>query len=171
MNNIIFNYIKKGDISSALEYIKTHKNIDIVKKRNGVNILMEAIVSKQDAISKYIINANIDINAQDKAGFSALHYCVWEKNIAIAKLLLEKGANVNIIDKYGNNPFWYSLTLYRTSFDIDFVKLLIIYGADIHNKNYSNLSPYDFAKILNDDNINEILSKVVNNGVKTDNIE
>ena len=86
-------------------------------------------------------------------------------------MLLEKGANVNIIDKYGNNPFWYSLTLYRTSFDIDFVKLLIIYGADIHNKNYSNLSPYDFAKILNDDNINEILSKVVNNGVKTDNIE
>lgn len=81
MNNIIFEYIKKGDISSALEYIKTHKNIDTVKKRNGVNILMEAIVSKQDAISKYIINANIDINAQDKAGFfcSAL-LCMGEKH-------------------------------------------------------------------------------------------
>ena len=33
MSNIIFEYIKKGDISSALEYIKTHKNIDTVKKK------------------------------------------------------------------------------------------------------------------------------------------
>ena len=151
----IFDSIRKGDLSSVRKYVETGEIT--IKKKNGVNMLMEAIASKQDIIAMNLLESEIDINAQDKAGFSALHYCVWEKNIAIARLLLQKGANVNIIDEYGNNPFWYSLTLYRSILDLDLVKLLINYGADIHHKNNHNLSPLDFVKQINDDNVNKIV--------------
>ena len=94
----------------------------------GRNLLQEAIVSCENAIAIDLVNKGIDIDHQDKMGWTPLHFCAQYNNITIAELLLQEGAKVNIIDCYGNNPLWYAV--FNANDDYCLVKLLVKYGAD-----------------------------------------
>ena len=115
------------------------------------------VVSRRSDIAA-LQDIGIDINIQDKAGFSALHYAVWWKNLPIIKTLINNGANVNQVDKKGNSPLWYSLTLYRQICDLEIVKMLLFHGATPSLKNIYGRSPLDFAKELDVKEISEALS-------------
>ena len=64
----------------------------------GRNLLQEAIVSCENAIAVDLVYKGIDIDHQDKMGWTPLHFCAQYNNITIAELLLQEGAKVNIID-------------------------------------------------------------------------
>lgn len=98
----------------------------------------------------------IDIDHQDKMGWTPLHFCAQYNNITIAELLLQEGANVNIIDCYGNNPLWYAV--FNANDDYCLVKLLVKYGADALSKNNAMRSPLDFAKQIEDTEMINILA-------------
>ncbi len=50
-----------------------------------------------------LIEANSDINKQDKAGWTALLYASYSNYSDIVNILIEAGANVNITDNYGDS--------------------------------------------------------------------
>ena len=122
----------------------------------GRNLLQEAIVSCRNTIASDLVNKGIDINHQDKMGWTPLHFCAQYNNITIAELLLRKGAKVNFIDCYGNNPLWYAV--FNANDDYRLVKLLIRYGADALSKNNAMRSPLDFARQIEDTEMINILT-------------
>lgn len=69
----------------------------------------------QDA-KKILLNANIEVNARDPHGRTALCYAAAWGTAEDVATLLEKGANPTIADNYGNTPLHYAV-LYNTSPD------------------------------------------------------
>jgi len=69
------------------------------------NILHTAISFKRSEVAIYLIGRGININQQDKNGFTPLHFCVEYKNAIVAKELIQKGANGNIKNKFDMTPF------------------------------------------------------------------
>lgn len=55
----------------------------------GRNLLQEAIVSCDNTIAVDLVNKGIDIDYQDKMGWTPLHFCAQYNNITIAELLLQ----------------------------------------------------------------------------------
>lgn len=60
----------------------------------GRNLLQEAIVSCENAIAVDLVNKGIDIDHQDKMGWTPLHFCAQYNNITIAELLLQERAKL-----------------------------------------------------------------------------
>ena len=54
-------------------------------------------------------NSNLNLNAQDNLGKTALHYTVKQNNVAAADKLLKAGANVEAKDKEGRTILYHAL--------------------------------------------------------------
>jgi ankyrin repeat protein len=63
----------------------------------------------EDIISVKQRGVNIDINAADNEGRSALHFAAALGNNASVIALLNAGANINLQDKYGRTPLHYAV--------------------------------------------------------------
>ena len=61
----------------------------------GRNLLQEAIVSCENTIAVDLVNKGIDINHQDKMGWTPLIWAVRTKNNSMAQTLLQSGHDLN----------------------------------------------------------------------------
>lgn len=50
----------------------------------------------------------LQINEQDKLGFTAIHYAVTQQKLGMVKMLINNGANVEIKDALGFTPLFYA---------------------------------------------------------------
>nr|DAD46684.1 TPA_asm: hypothetical protein HUJ06_016621 [Nelumbo nucifera] len=96
-----------------------------------------------DALLKH----NVDINAADKDGLTALHRAIICKKQAIINYLLRESANPFVRDKDGWTPLHLAVQTQRT----DLVRLLLIKGADKTLKNQDGLTPLDLCFYLGRD--------------------
>lgn len=62
---------------------------------------------ESEAVSK-LIKEDIDINAKDQQGRTALMIATYNNDPITAKVLIDAGADVNIQDNLKNNPFLYA---------------------------------------------------------------
>ncbi|XP_038881908.1 ankyrin repeat domain-containing protein, chloroplastic [Benincasa hispida] len=121
-----------------------------------------------------LLKNNVDINAVDKVGFTALHRAVIAKKQAITNYLLRESANPFVRDKDGATLMHYAvqtassqaikiLLLYNVDLNLqdkdgwtplhlavqarrtDVVRLLLIKGADKTLKNVGGLTPLDIC--------------------------
>lgn len=121
-----------------------------------------------------LLKNNIDINAVDKVGFTALHRAILAKKQAITNYLLRESANPFVRDKDGATLMHYAvqtassqaikiLLLYNVDINLqdkdgwtplhlavqarrtDVVRLLLIKGADKSLKNAGGLTPLDIC--------------------------
>ncbi|XWS45612.1 hypothetical protein CRYUN_Cryun15aG0151200 [Craigia yunnanensis] len=90
-----------------------------------------------DALLKH----NVDINAVDKNGLTALHKAIIGKRQAITNYLLRESANPFVRNEDGWTPLYLAVQGRRT----DIVKLLSIIGADKMLKNKDGLAPLDLC--------------------------
>ena len=63
-----------------------------------------------------ILKENVNVNAQDSLGLTALHHAIITNNKSIAKLLLKKGAKYNVKDKEGLKPIDYAHELRHSEY-------------------------------------------------------
>lgn len=70
----------------------------------------------------------IDINCQDDAGLTALHWCVKNHKEPLVEMLLDSGASPNVKDGKGDTALHYAVELKAVKIQ----RLLIKYGADIY---------------------------------------
>lgn len=84
---------------------------------------------------------NIDLNAPNNRGYSALMLAIYNGQHDFTEALLRCGTDVNTTDAVGN-------TLLMTAAfkgDLPALQLLLSYGAEVHLKNKSNMNAYDWA--------------------------
>lgn len=92
---------------------------------------------------------NMDINARDRLGRTAIHWCCalggWrsrnrsDENIAICQLLISKGGSTSAIDNHGNTVLHYATVLK----DEKVIALFLDRGAQMSQKNNRGESPLD----------------------------
>jgi len=129
------------DNLTPLKYLIKSNNMD------GIEILSKA--------------EGFDINEVDSEGSSALSYAINNdpNNLGLIEKVLLYGANVNQLDKENKVPLIYAIE----NENIDLVKLLTKYKADIQMKLPDGLTPIKLACIKNNTDIVKELFKVKKN--------
>jgi ankyrin repeat protein len=97
-------------------------------------------------ITKKLIEDGYNINAQDKNGWTPLHFAAQEGSVEVSKFLIKSGANVHIKDDIGNTPLW--VATMNSHKDDEVIKLLANSGSDPNEKNYHDVSPMDIEPEL-----------------------
>lgn len=116
--------------------------------RLGRDQLFYKIIDGENLDALNMIEDVVNINFQDKNGYSYLHAAVQSGAIDVIKKLLMKGANVDIRDKFGKTPLMVAVSEYypEDGNDRTIIDLLIENGADVEAKTNSNIICKEFAK-------------------------
>lgn len=110
-----------------------------MEDKEGRTELHNAIIGNMnDRARELIFSGELNLNAQDNQGYTALHAAAQCKNVEITKLLLSSGANPNLLDAWGNTPLWRALGSGTESAEI--IKLLLDEGVDPEKENDSGVS-------------------------------
>lgn len=109
---------------------------------------------------KYLVEKeNFDLDAQERNGGTPLTYAIQNNRYDVAKYLLEKGAK----QLYG----WMVYPIHDAcdSGNLEMVKLMVKYGADVNAKDGSGNTPLYHARIHADENT-EIIDYLIGLGAK-----
>ena len=104
---------------------------------------IEAVTGDEVTSVASVIQQGIDINKQDKNGWSALHYAVNFGYYNLAQDLVKNGASIDVQDTFGNTPLWRAVFNFRD--DGKIITLLLKHGANKDLKNKSGVSPAELA--------------------------
>ncbi|WP_100332974.1 ankyrin repeat domain-containing protein [Bacillus alkalisoli] len=135
--------ILTGERLTILKLVNSGTDIDI-QDEDGRTPLMHAVIENDYEVAKLLMDNGANIDIQDNISqAAALHFAAQQYALEIAKLMLSKNAIVDTKDKNGNTPL--SDAVFYSEGKGEFIKLLLGYGADPHNKNNFAVSPYELA--------------------------
>ncbi|WP_353662357.1 ankyrin repeat domain-containing protein [Hydrogenimonas sp. SS33] len=113
---------------------------------NGWEPLHEAVFADDlNKTREMVEQKHCDIDAQSKAGISALHIAVKTRNLPMVIYLVEHGADVDIQDNNGYTPLLYAVAQRR----IKIVKYLVMHDADVNEANHAGITPLQQAAYSN----------------------
>ncbi len=107
----------------------------------NTEFLQAAEIGDTKTLRRLLNEANVDINAQDSEGYTALHWAIGKMHTDVAKILLGAGANLNLQDQDG----WTPLHLAADWGQVKEVKLLLDAGADPNITTNRNETPLHYA--------------------------
>lgn len=157
---------------SLIGYAIAQNNMDLLQIliENGANVnntngnswtdtpLKTASRLGLDNVVRILLTRNVDINAVDINGNTALHTAALNSQLSVVKLLLEKNPNLDIQNKVGNT----ALHLAVISGNIDIVGELVLKGANTKIRNNDGKYPRDIARANNSAAIFEVLREAEN---------
>ncbi|XP_071793849.1 uncharacterized protein [Asterias amurensis] len=112
----------------------------------SLDVRFQSAVQQQDnfELDKILSThgAQIDMNARNHIGLTALHQAVLNRNLDTVKLLLTRGSDANVQDSNGYAPL-HTAAAYGLR---NIVSLLIIFGADLFVRTLAGESPADLSK-------------------------
>jgi ankyrin repeat protein len=88
--------------------------------------IIQAVKNRDLSETRALIAGNVDVNAPQADGATALHWAVHSNDLEIVHLLLEAGAQVDATNDFGINPIWLSCE----NRNAGITKLLLEAGAD-----------------------------------------
>jgi serine/threonine-protein phosphatase 6 regulatory ankyrin repeat subunit B len=155
------NYIDAVKCMLDNNVININKNDN---SNNYTNLMVAIIKNCFDIVKLFITYENLDINMQDKKGYTALIYSIINDkyNIDIIKILLEhKNIDINIQDLNGNSALYHAIVN-----RVNDVVLLLLQHPDININVINNIDEL-ISKYCNKENIN-IFNKLKNKDEETD---
>lgn len=125
---------KNGDLNIVEYFID--RGIDInVKDRLDKTPLHYAIEHKQFEVCEFLAKNGADLNVE-RYGRTPLFEAIEQGDLALANTLLALGADVNYRDALGRT----ALQISGPKIDMDFLRVLVSYGADINEKSGNSLT-------------------------------
>ena len=88
--------------------------------------LVDAVASQDATAVRALLAEQVDLNAAQPDGATAIHWAAHRDDVATAELLIRAGADVNVANAHGVTP----LSLASTNANADMVALLLDAGAD-----------------------------------------
>ena len=153
-----------GDVSNYCN-VESADNMDkIINKLNKLDDqrtpLMEAVIHQDIEQVKKLIEEDVNVNAQDRHGNTALMYAVNMENLEIIKLLINNRADVTIQrTNDGWTPLMEATGIYNNKIEI--MQLLIDSGANINVQDSLGYTPLMWATLQED---LEAVKLLVNSG-------
>jgi len=95
---------------------------------------------------KSLLSIGLDVNNQDKNGWSPLHFAAQSQSEEVTKLLLNAGANVDAQDSHGNTALFRAVFCCRG--DGKVIELLRSHGANPSFENHYGVSPVGLASTI-----------------------
>jgi uncharacterized protein len=144
--------VMNGELTELEKMARHDKSVLAIKDKAGRTLLMESAIFSKADIAELLVKNGIDINAQDKQGWCALHFAVQSFNGKICKLFIDNGANLELQDSFGNTPLMRALLAPSQSDKGEILTLLLDAGANRNKQNKSGILPFSLAqKITNHD--------------------
>jgi uncharacterized protein len=112
---------------------------------NRTALILAAFYNNTELVI-WLIEKGVNINHQDKSGFSALHYAAKEQHVEIVKVLIESKATVDIKDSSGNTPLIGAIYNARGYYKV--IELLIKAGASPELKNNFGVSARSLSALI-----------------------
>lgn len=106
-------------------------------------VLHEATIMNRVNIVRYLLENGADVSAQDKQGFTALHWSAWHGHLEITELLLNYDAPLEIKNIYGGTVIdsavfgFTQASPYPSANQLNTLQKLIDAGADV-----SKITPF-----------------------------
>ena len=98
---------------------------------DGRTALINAVIESKVDFIYWLVDNGANINAQDRIGYSVLHYAGQNIQVGLAKYFLEKGTNPNLQDIHGNTALWTAIFNAKLPTDDQgVVKLLLKFGSN-----------------------------------------
>jgi ankyrin repeat protein len=152
--NRIFAAIARDDVDAIREKVEQHDGAT-ARDSFGRTPLMEAVSTGRNSIVTMLIDV-ADMNAQDRNGYSALHFAAQSGNVDAARLLLSKGAEVDIEDKFGNTPL--GRAVFNSHGAGEMIELLLKHRANPDRTNKSGVSPRQLAESIANYDVKQFFS-------------
>ena len=145
--------VRNSDVVALQQYISE----GLVNLTDGQDrtALIHASIENNLEILQFLIKNGVMLDAQERNGFTALHYAVESQNQEAFKLLISAGANANTIDYYGNTPLW--TAVFKRSKNQYFIEQLMKLGLDPKHTNEADRSPLDMAETFGKEEVISIL--------------
>jgi len=149
-------------IDYIFKYYLEEEDMKTLKKINLLGIMLsnpqEVFEEKLNKYKKidimvYLVDLNVDLNAKNKMGDTALLSAIKRENDTLFNLFVLRGADINATDKDGNSP----LIIATKMENLYFVQELVNRGAKLDIKNNIGQDVIFFSK--NNSEINKILNK------------
>jgi uncharacterized protein len=93
--------------------------------------LLDSVRAGDQDAALALLADDVDVNAAESNGTTALHYAVHNGNLALVEKLIAAGANVNVMNNYGSSPVSEAALLG----DAAIMKALLDAGADPESPN------------------------------------
>ena len=138
----------------ALVYLNDKDIVNLTNFENQ-SLLQEAIAYKNQAAIDKLLDAELNIDHQDKVGRSALHSCVTHDDLTTLLGLIDKGININLRDTHGNEALWTAVLKPKVNYEI--VSTLVANGSDVSHENIHGRSPMMMAKTKNNEKMIKLL--------------
>lgn len=117
-----------ASFEEAQKFVQSGNEVNIFDE-DGQTLLMKAAMNTSNPdVVNLLIDADADVNAQNKYGLTPLMIAAGKNNLAAVKLLLNNGANVNATSKKGIT----ALHLSMFSKNSELIKELLRAGADVN---------------------------------------
>ena len=148
--------IWKNDLAALASLLEDPHRINELDPDGRTPLMAAAIDSNLKAV-ELLLAAQAEVDLQDPAGWSALHFAAQEKSRAVCVALLDAGARHEVRNSRGATPLFVAVINYRGSGEI--ITLLRSRGADPLAANARGVSPcslargisnYDVAKFFTD---------------------
>ena len=101
--------------------------------------------AKPDEVRR-LLSIGLDVNIQDKDGWSPLHFAAQSQSEEVTTLLLNAGANIEAQDRHGNTAL--SRAVFCCRGDGKVIELLRSHGANPSIKNHYGVSPVGLARTV-----------------------
>lgn len=103
----IFSAIRNGRVSEAQDILVTHISTFDVDTRDsfGNTVLIVAAQNNRKRVTKMCVKAGVPLDAQNKQGNTALHYCYGYGYFELGEYLINKGANPDAVNNAGETAF------------------------------------------------------------------
>jgi len=157
-------------LSIAILFLGCTQPIKVKLENNNFtkeNALHDAVRAKDIELINILIDGKIDINLQNKYGYTPLHLAIRTDDLDIVNLLIKKNAKINTIDRYKDTPLLDAIRNNNTKI----AEVLICNGAYRNVKDKNGMSTLNhstkhmntyISKLLISDNFYQFCNKKTN---------
>jgi hypothetical protein len=136
---------------------KVGANINARNKQRMTPLMMAAVAGHDFILEEFLIDDQLEMNARDNAGASALHHAATTCNASAVNVLLNAGLPVDATDDHGYTSIMYA----ARSGQVLTAAALIDAGADIARKSEIGFTAVDLALRFGFPSVYDFLRKFV----------